>query len=131
MHSVHDSKDRANNPATRPFDQTIVREVNDPIARVGLLLDDGGNGGDDDDPPSSEPHFSGPEIGPPQFAIRIGDGAMMMAVNEYAHDRDLSGREVWLCFTLTPEEADSARKEMDIAEHAAATRIAFKLPRKP
>ena len=96
---------------------------------VDVVDEQGGNGGDDDEPPTSRRRPSGPLYGPPQFAIR-SDGAMMMAASDHAFDRDLTGREVWLCFVLTAEEADLARHEIDTAEHHAASRIAMALPRK-
>jgi hypothetical protein len=52
-----------------------------------------------------------------------------LAIEGHAEDRDLAGREVWTAFVLTDEESELARKTIDEAGHAAASRIAAKLPK--
>jgi hypothetical protein len=66
----------------------------------------------------------------PQFAFRLSDGAMLMAIEGHANDRDLAGREVWRAFVLTGEESKFAMASLDHAGHDAASRIAAKLPKR-
>ena len=92
----------------------------------GDIHGNGANGSGPSPPPSAaEPIPAGP-----QFALRLGDGAMLMAIEGHAEDRDLAGREVWTAFVLTAEESELARKSLDNAGHDAASRIAAKLPKK-
>jgi hypothetical protein len=86
----------------------------------------GANGSGQSPPPIADP----PIPAGPQFALRFGDGAVLMAIEGHAEDRDLAGREVWTAFVLTLEESDLVRTSLDNAGHDVASRIAAKLPKK-
>ena len=92
----------------------------------GDIHGSGANGGGQVPPPSAgQPIPAGP-----QFALRLGDGAVLMAIEGHAEDRDLTGREVWTAFALTMEESDLVRASLDNAGHDVASRIAANLPKK-
>jgi hypothetical protein len=62
--------------------------------------------------------------------LRLGDGAVLMAIEGHADDRDLAGREVWRAFALTAEESELVKASLDNAGHDVASRIAAKLPKR-
>ena len=144
MHSIIDSNETAKQPMKSSsdgiLDDTLSREADEADAageaakgvqeRALRASNEDGSGSGEDEPPTSGGASAESGFIAPQFAIRIGDGAMLMAVDEHANDRDLTGRETWTCLVLTPEEAESARQSMETAEQEAASRIAVRLPRK-
>jgi hypothetical protein len=86
-----------------------------------------GANGDGQAPP---PSAARPIPAGPQFALRLADGAVLMAIEGHADDRDLAGREVWRAFALTTEESELVRASLDNAGHDVASRIAAKLPKR-
>ena len=92
--------------------------------------DEIGGGGANGSGQSPPPGDARPIPAGPQFAFRLSDGAMLMAIEGHADDRNLAGREVWRAFVLVGEEAKLAREFLDHAGHDAASRIAAKLPKR-